>query len=216
MSHRFATCAGLFAVTALLVVNRPGAVAQNPKDKKDNTATLEKQLKAALQDIAQGEKLVAGLKQDIAQLKAQNNKLEAQNNQLQAALKKEMNDGDDKTIKALQTTIDGYRGAGLVHVVVLKAKSDTKAADVASLIEESYSQLTKIKGVRGLWAGKPAAKATPEAATDYTVALALLFDDAAGVRAYLNDPIHVKFADKHLKKWETPVVHDFEPRKARP
>ena len=99
---------------------------------------------------------------------------------------------------------------------MLKAKADTAANDVQSLIDESYAQLTKIKTVRGLWAGKPASKATPDAATDYTVALVLVFDDTAGLKAYLNDPVHTKFVDKHLKKWETPLVYDFEPRKARP
>ena len=29
----------------------------------------------------------------------------------------------------------------------------------------------------------------------------------------LKDPIHDKFADKHLAKYETPLVYDFAPRK---
>ena len=40
-----------------------------------------------------------------------------------------------------------------------------------------------------------------------------MFDDASGLKAYLDDPAHTKFADKHLKKWEAPVVYDFEPKK---
>ena len=46
--------------------------------------------------------------------------LKAQNNKLQADLKTARKDdkADDKTIKGLQTTVDGYRNAGLVHVVV--------------------------------------------------------------------------------------------------
>jgi Stress responsive A/B Barrel Domain len=105
--------------------------------------------------------------------------------------------------------------AGLVHVVVLKAKSDTKAADIQSLIDESYSELTKIKTVRALWAGRRAEDATPDAMTDYTVSLVLLFDDAAGLKSYLNDPVHTRFTDKHLKNWEFPVVYDFEPRRPK-
>jgi hypothetical protein len=116
-------------------------------------------------------------------------------------------------LKLLQAALDAYRDAGLIHVVVLKAKPDTTTADVQTLIDESYAQLTKIKGVRGLWAGKPAANATPDAAKDYTVMLVLVFDDAAAVKAYLKDPIHDKFADKHLAKYETPLVYDFAPRK---
>jgi hypothetical protein len=208
MIGRIAACAGLFALSALLVAQwSESATAQTPKEKRE--VVLEKQVKALQQDLEQAAKLNAALKQDV-------NELKTANNRLQASLKKEKNDGDDKTIKSLQTSLDGFRGAGVIHVVVLKAKSDTPSSETQLLIDEAYAQLTKIKGVRGLWAGKPAAKATPDASADYTVALVLVFDDAAGVKTYLNDPIHVKFADKHLSKWETPVVYDFEPRKPKP
>lgn len=218
MFRRVAACAGLFVVSALLVAQRAEPASAQNKDKKDNTDALQKQLKAAQQDLVQAAKIVAGLRQDVAELKAANNRLEALLKKERADDKKDANkkDPDDQVIKDLRTTIDGFRGAGLVHVVVLKAKSGTKPADAQVLIDDAYAQLTKIKGVRSLWAGKPAAKASPDAATDYTVALALLFDDAAGVRSYLNDPAHKKFADKHLKNWEAPAVYDFEPRKPKP
>ncbi len=219
MSHRVAVCFGLFALVAVTVGNLAGpASAQKARDKDSDKreAALEKQLRAAQQDIAAGARQLAALRQDVNQLKAANNKLEAANKQLQAALKKEKNDGDDKTIKGLQAALDGLRGAGLVHVVVLKAKADTKPAELQSLIDDSYAQLAKIRTVRGLWAGKPAAKPSPEAVADYTVALVLVFDDAAGLKAYLNDPVHVKFVDRHLKRWEPPVAYDFEPRHRRP
>lgn len=212
---RFAVCAVLFAASCLLVTQRVEPLAaQEKKDKKDTAAlekqinALEKQVAALKQDNAQGERLVNALKNEIAALKVANNRLEA-------ALKKEKGDDkkDDKTIKALETTIDGYRGAGLVHVVILKLKSDSPSSEPQSVIDDTYSQLSKIKMVRGVWAGKPASKATPDAVTDYTVALVFVFDDAAGLRAYLKDPIHDKFAEKHLKKWETPLVYDFEPKK---
>ena len=213
MLGRIAACAGLFAVSALLVAQHPDfALAQDKKkDKKDNA--LEKQLKALQQDLTQAAKQNAALRQDVNQLKAANNKLEAANKELRASLKKEKNDGDDKTIKSLQEALDAYRNAGLIHVVVLKAKPDTKTADADSVIADSYAQLTKIKGVRGLWAGKPTTTATPDATQDYTVALVLVFDNGAAVKTYLKDPIHDKFAEKHLSKWETPLVYDFVPRK---
>ena len=216
---RLAVCAVLFAASCLFVGHRAEPVAaQDKKDKKDNTAALEKQINAL-------EKQVAVLKLDNAQgerqlaaLKVANTRLQTENNRLEALLKKEKVEDtrDDKTIKGLQATIDGYRGAGLVHVVILKLKADSPSSEAQSVIDETYSQLTKIKTVRGVWAGKPAAKGTPDAATDYTVALVFVFDDAAGLKTYLNDPVHTKFADKHLKKWETPVVYDFEPKKPAP
>ncbi|MBA4065244.1 MAG: hypothetical protein C0501_16335 [Isosphaera sp.] len=211
MPRRYALCAGLFAVSAALVAGPLSAQVPKDKDKKDDA--IEKRLKAALQDAAQAEKQAAALKQDVAQLKAALNKAEAENNRLQAQLKKEKNDGDDRTIKALRDTVEGFRDAGLVHVVILKAKPDTPRGAAQDLIDDAVAQLAKIKGVRGLWAGKPAAKATPDAATDYAVALVLLFDDAAGVRAYLADPVHDRFAARHLKNWAAPVVYDFDPRR---
>lgn len=205
MKTRFGACVVLFAASALVVAERTEVVSAQGKDNKKDLSPLEKQLKA---DLLQAQRQIAALRQDVVQLNAANNKLEA-------ALKKDAKN-DEKNLKALREKIDAYRGAGLVHVVVLKAKADTAPADVQALIDDSYSQLTRIKTVRALWAGKPAAKATPDAAADYTVALVLLFEDAGDLKAYLNDPAHTKFADKHLKKWETPLVYDFEPRKARP
>jgi hypothetical protein len=227
---RFVVCAALFAVSCLLVTQRAAPLgAQDKKDKKETPQ--EKQIAALKAENQQHERQIAALKNDVAALKvigtrlqAENNRLEvllkkeqAENNRLEALLKKEKGGDakDDKTIKALQTTIDGYRGAGLVHVVILKLKSDSPSTEPQSVIDDTYSQLSKIKTVRGVWAGKPVAtaKATPDAASDYTVALVFVFDDSAGLKAYLKDPIHDKFAEKHLKKWETPVVYDFEPKK---
>lgn len=225
---RIVVCAALFAASCLLMVQRAAPVgAQDKKDKKDANAVLEKQVAALKQDLVAAVTQINALKADLAQsanalaaLKNANNKLQADNNQLAAALKKGKADDakDDKTIKGLQATIDGFRKAGLVHVVILKLKADSESAEAQSVIDDTYAQLSKIKTVRGVWAGRPAAtgKATPDAATDYTVALVFVFDDAAGLKAYLKDPAHDKFADKHLKKWEAPLVYDFEPKRAAP
>ena len=169
---RIAVCTLLFAASCLLVAHRADPVtAQDKKDKKDDKtiADLQKQLKAAQQDIQQAVQQINALKTDVVQAKNLNNKLQAENNRLEVALKKEKGGDakDEKTIKALQTTIDGYRGAGLVHVVVLKLKSDSPTTETQSLIDETYSQLSKIKTVRGVWAGKPSAKGTPDSATEY-------------------------------------------------
>jgi hypothetical protein len=133
------------------------------------------------------------------------------------------------TQKTLQSTIDGYRGAGLIHIVLITAKTDTTKSDSSDsksktdikaetqkLIDDAYSQLAKIKGVRGLWAGKPSSKGTPDGNSDYTVALVVAFDDASGLKTYLNDSVHTKFADKHLKNFESPITFDMEPRKPQP
>jgi hypothetical protein len=199
---RFAVCAVLFAVSCLLVAQRADPLVA--QDKKTAVATLEKQVAVLRADLVAAEN-------QIAALKAANAKLDAQ------VKKDAKNDTkDDKSIKSLQSTIDGYRNAGLVHVVILKLKADSSSGEAQAVIDDTYSQLSKIKTVRGVWAGKPATKATPEAAGDYAVALVFVFDDVAGLKAYLKDPAHTKFADKHLKLWETPLVYDFEPKKMAP
>lgn len=164
-----------------------------------------------------------GAQQKILQLEQANANLQQQNAQLQQQIKQLQNQAgktakDDKTkddkSKDLQTALDGFKNAGLVHVVILKLKSGSPDSEPQSVIDDTYSQLSKIKTVRGLWAGKPSGKGTPDVAKDdYTVALAFVFDDSSGLRQYLDDPVHTKFADKHLKKWETPIVYDFEPKK---
>ena len=195
MTRRLTVGVLLFGASALALVGlpRPEPVAAQQKGG------------AAMQ-----QKIVL-LEQQNAALRQQVNQLQAENKQLKAAAEKTTK--DDKT-KDLQSTLDGFKNAGLVHVVVLKLKSDSSDSEPQSVIDDTYSQLSKIKSVRGVWAGKPSSKGTPDVAKDdYTVALLFLFDDSSGLKQYLDDPAHTKFADKHLKKWEAPIVYDFEPKK---
>jgi hypothetical protein len=211
---RFAACAVLFVASCLFVVHRAEPAGAQDKKKDNDAATiakLQQQLKAAQIDLQQAAAL-------LNNMKAQNAKQDQEINRLQGLLKKEKGDDkkDDKALKDLRTALDGFRGAGLVHVVVLKLKTDSAKTEAQAVIDDTYSQLSKIKTVRGVWAGKPSAKAATAGTADYTVALVFVFDDAAGLKSYLSDPIHTKFADKHLPKWETPLVYDFEPKKLAP
>jgi hypothetical protein len=201
---RFTGTAVLFASLCVLCGARVEPAAA---DDKKTIAILEKQVAALKSDLQTTAQLNNALKQEVAALKTANA-------QLQASLKKHPT--IDPAIKGIQTAIEAYRGAGLVHVVVLKLKSDSPEAEAQLLIDDTYAQLAAIKSVRGVWAGKPSIKGTPDGITDYTVGLVFLFDDAAGLKAYLNDSVHIKFADKHLKKWETPTVYDFEPKMPPP
>lgn len=196
MSRRLIVSAAVFGVSAVLIAHRAEPVAaQNPKE-------AAQQLRA---ELAQANKAIATLKQQVVQLQNQNAKL-------QGDLKK-TSSADDKTARGLQATINGYQNAGLVHVVVLKLKSDSSSGEVQSVIDDVNNTLAKVKPVRGVWVGKPSANGTPDiAATDYDLAFAMVFDDSKGLQQYLKDPQHKKFVDKHIAKWETRVF-DFEPRK---
>ena len=47
-------------------------------------------------------------------------------------------------------------------------------------------------------AGRPAAEGTPDVPKmQYDFALLVLFEDAAGLKAYIDHPLHVKFVQKH-------------------
>jgi hypothetical protein len=207
MFRRFAVCAGLVAVSTLLVTQWPEPTFVRAADKKE--AALEKQITDLKSQLTQAAKDNATLKQSVADL-------QTANSTGTAALKKSMTDAATSAAnaKTLQSTIDSYRNAGLVHVVILTVKSDSPDGEAQSVIDDANSQLAKIKGVRGLWAGKPSANGISTANTDYTVALVLLFDDSTGLKNYFTDPVHTKFVDKHMKLWQTPLVFDFEPSKA--
>lgn len=217
---RLLVCAALFAASGLLLTQRPAPLVAQDKNKlpgftpEMQIAALKKDLNLA---VAQINAAKAEAAQAVAALNAQKNanaKLNANVNQLDVALKKEKAAGakDAKTIKDLQDALDGFRKAGLVRVVILKLKEDSPAEAVQALTDDVSGQLAKVKGVRGAWAGRPA-NGTPDATTGYTTAVVLAFDDAAGLKGFLKDAAYDKFADRHLRKWETPTVYDFEPKK---
>src|SRR5262249_45710337 len=91
--------------------------------------------------------------------------------------------------------------APFVHAVVFHLKKDAPKGEADALIADAHKMLAKIKSVRGLWAGRPAAKdqATPISKNDYDVGLLVLFDDTDGLQEYLKDPLHVDFVKKHSK-----------------
>ncbi len=115
---------------------------------------------------------------------------------------------DDK--QKLTKDLDSVKNAPYVHAVIFYLKKDAPAGEVDSLIEDTHKLLGKISTVRGLWVGKPAAKATPEyAIKDYHVGLLVLFDDFDGLKKYLDDPLHQQYLDKHGKHWDKVPVYDF-------
>lgn len=85
-----------------------------------------------------------------------------------------------------------------VHAVIFTLKKDAPANEAEAIIADCHELLEKISSVRHLWAGRPAEKATPKVAKkDYQVGLLVIFDDADGLQKYLDDPLHLKFLDKH-------------------
>src|SRR5262245_34013065 len=107
---------------------------------------------------------------------------------------------------------DGKKKPPYVHSVFFYLKKDAPKDAASTLIADCHELLAKIPSVKGLWAGRPAAKdkSTPKFAIgDYDVGLLVLFDNSDGLKVYLDHDLHKQFLEKHGKYWERVPVYDF-------
>ena len=106
--------------------------------------------------------------------------------------------------------------APLVHCVIFRMKKDAPADAVDQVIADCHKMLAKIRSVRSVRAGRPAQTGTDEKLKKpFDVGLLVLCDDAAGLRAYIDDPLHKQFVEKYGKYFdiEQLQVFDFEDAK---
>jgi hypothetical protein len=108
---------------------------------------------------------------------------------------------------------EGKKDAGtpFVHTVIFYVKADTPSTVVDDIVNDCHEMLAKIPTVRLLRAGKPAEAAGPPTKKDYAVGLMILFDDAAGFKAYADSQPHRKFVAKYLKYFDPSkmAIYDF-------
>jgi hypothetical protein len=97
-----------------------------------------------------------------------------------------------------------------VHSVVFYLKKDTPPAKVEAMISDCHNILGKIPSVKSIWAGKPSAKGSGNADKDFQVGLMVLFDNDAGLKTYLDHPMHVKLVQTYSPTFEKVLVYDFE------
>ena len=108
-------------------------------------------------------------------------------------------------VKPLSTT------APYVHVVVFTMKKDAPADAVDKALADCNDLLASIPSVRGLRAGRPAEKRTPDLAKkNYDMALLVVVDDFAGLEAYLKHEQHLKFVEKHGKNFDMEKLQVFD------
>jgi hypothetical protein len=104
----------------------------------------------------------------------------------------------------------GKADAPYVHAVVFYLKKDAPKNADEQIIADCHKLLAKIPSVRRLSAGRPAAEATPNVAvTDYQVGLLVLFDDFAGLKTYLDHPLHTQFLERNGAHIQRVHVYDF-------
>jgi len=99
------------------------------------------------------------------------------------------------------------------HVVVFYLTKDAPKEEADALIADCHDLLARISTVRELKAGKPSDKGAPMVSrTDYHVGLLVLFDNADGMKAYLDDKLHQDFITKHGKYIDRDklIVLDFQ------
>ncbi len=87
-------------------------------------------------------------------------------------------------------------------MVLFTLPADATESEADQLLSEINTILRPLPTVRGLWAGTPADTRAPDRPMiddEYDVGLLALFDDKAGLDAYLSDEAHAIFA----AKWDT-------------
>jgi hypothetical protein len=117
---------------------------------------------------------------------------------------------EEKTGKAAKAT------GGYLHVVIFTLKKDAPAKAVDEVIEDCHKLLGKISVVRSVKAGRPSKDVAEKVVkTDYDVGLLVIVDDFKGIKAYLEDPLHVEFVKKHGKHFDMKElkVYDFVDQK---
>jgi hypothetical protein len=94
-----------------------------------------------------------------------------------------------------------------VHTVIFTMKKDAPEGAIDSMIHDAHEMLSKIPTVRDLRCGRPSEKEKAK----YDVGLLVLFDDAEGLKTYIDHPQHQGFVAKHLKHVEREklAIYDF-------
>jgi hypothetical protein len=106
--------------------------------------------------------------------------------------------------------------AAFVHAVIIRLNKDAPTGEVGAILKDSRDLLAQIPSVREVRAGTPSDKGTPKLArSDYDVGLLVLFDDADGLKAYLEHPMHQEFVKRHNKNLDMDklLVYDFMDQK---
>ena len=119
--------------------------------------------------------------------------------------------GAAEPLKAVKEDKAAAKAPPYVHVVVFRLAKDAPEGEAEAMIADCHEMLGKISSVRELKVGRPAEKATPNVAKkDFQVALLVLFDDADGLKTYLDDKLHLDFINKHGKHWDREKLEVFD------
>ena len=101
----------------------------------------------------------------------------------------------------------------IAHVVLFRPRPDLSAADSRALIDTFATALREIPSIRRTRVGRRVRIGRPYEdliRTDFPYAAILEFDDADGVRAYLDHPAHEAISTRFFAAIADTLIYDFE------
>ena len=95
-----------------------------------------------------------------------------------------------------------------IHAVYFWLKPGTPESAKQQLVADCHKYLSKIPGVKHLWAGRPAM--TPREVVDnsYDVGLLVVLEDDAGHDVYQKHPLHAEFIANNKPNWQRVQIYD--------
>jgi hypothetical protein len=122
-----------------------------------------------------------------------------------------LSDGSREVFTARLDKLPSSRPASVVHCVIFRMKKDAPADAAEQVIADCHKMLAKIRSVRSVRAGRPARTGTDEKLKKpFDVGLLVLCDDVAGLKAYIDDPLHKEFAAKYGKYFDIEQLQVFD------
>lgn len=100
-----------------------------------------------------------------------------------------------------------------VHLVLFRPRADLAPDQRAALAASFESALRAIPAIRQARVGRRIMTGRPYEAlmrADYPYAAVIEFDDADGLRAYLDHPAHQQLAARFFESFEDALIYDFD------
>jgi len=101
----------------------------------------------------------------------------------------------------------------IAHVVLFRPKPDLGEQDRRGLADALSAALREIPSIRRAHMGPRVTHGRSYEglmAVDYSFAAILEFDNVAGLKAYLNHPVHERLATRFFACFEQALMYDFE------
>lgn len=105
----------------------------------------------------------------------------------------------------------------IVHLVLFRPRADLTPDQRTALASSFEAALRAIPTIRQARVGRRIMTGRPYEAmvhADYPYAAIIEFDDADGLRAYLDHPAHQQLALRFFESLEDSLIHDFEIQEA--